>query len=74
MNVYQITGWGSYGGGMAIIAARDEHRAKEVSKTIIDSIWHTNYADGDIELIDADDERLEWHGNEAVITHFETGE
>ena len=71
MDVYRIVGHGNYGGGMAIVAARDEHRAKVLAGGIHDSTWHVDYKNSnDVYVIDG----LEWHNEETVITSFEFGE
>ena len=71
MNVYRVIGQGWYGGGMAIVAARDESRAKVIAGGIVDNIWRTDYAkSNDVELL----EHLDWPNDESVIANFEIGE
>lgn len=71
MNVYRIIGQGMYGAGMALVAARDEHRAKVLAGKIIDNAWNTDYkGSNDIYVVDG----LSWGNDETVITSFEYGE
>ncbi len=70
MNVFQIEGYGNYGGGLAIIAASNKVQARALASTIKDTQWDTNYIDGELSQLDD----VVAHGYARVITHFETGE
>lgn len=71
MNIYAVKASGTYGGGMAIVAAPDEATAKHIASVQISDPWHTRYDRPDsitrlpIE-IDLD--------MAVVLEHFETGE
>lgn len=70
MNLYTLKARGNYGGGMAVVAAADEQRARELASTIRDSTWQTDYRNAyEVTLL-----RVHYVDKEGVLDHFETGE
>lgn len=70
MNVYAISAYGSYGGGMAVVAAKDEEQAKKIAHSSIQDVWQTRYY-LPTRIITLP---VEYTGPAAVLEHFETGE
>lgn len=69
MKVYALKADGNYGGGMAIVAAPNPRRARQLA-TGIDKTWHTRYHSADAEELP-----ITYKGKRAkVLVHYETGE
>jgi hypothetical protein len=69
MNVYAIKGDGYDGGGLAIVAAKNEKEAIEIASHI-ESYWNVNYTEyQNIEKLP-----VQYNGEPKVLISFETGE
>lgn len=70
MNVYAIKAYGSYGGGMAVVAADSEDDAKALAEKAENSYWCVRYGSpGSVDLLP-----LVCEGPARVLVHYETGE
>ena len=68
-SVYAIKAYGSYGGGMAIVAATSEAEAKGLA-TGLDMQWCTRYHEPEsVELLP-----VSYAGTPRVLANYETGE
>lgn len=70
MNVYSVKAYGNYGGGMAVVAAKDEDEAIELASRIVDHSWHTAYGLPQEVIILP----CVYNGIPMALDHFETGE
>jgi UTP-glucose-1-phosphate uridylyltransferase len=70
MKVFTVKGSGHYGGGMAIVCARSVVEAREVAATVRDTIWRTDWRNGEVTELEA----RSLSGPARVLDHFETGE
>jgi hypothetical protein len=71
MNVYVIQASGMYGGGVAIVAAMEEYRAKELATLVRQrGSWNVRYDKPEkVTLLP-----VKYSGAEMVLYNFETGE
>lgn len=70
MNVYAIKAYGTYGGGMAVVAAKSEDEAKALAEKAEDSYWAVRYGTPQsVELMPC-----KCGGPARVLVHYETGE
>jgi len=70
MNVYSVKAFGTYGGGMAIVAARDDAHAREIAGNIVDNQWQTKYHQPE----SVTQLPLSYEGDPIVVDHWEYGE
>lgn len=71
MKIYSVRAYGNYGGGIAFVAADDEHEARALAAEISDTIWKTRYrTPEDVSPVTGEVTGL----LAGVIDHFETGE
>lgn len=69
MKLYSIKAYGNYGGGMAIVAAKNEGRARVIVNEVPQDIWNVRYhSPQSVNEIGITD------GEERVLDHYETGE
>lgn len=68
MKLFAIQAYGNYGGGVAVVRAESEERARELAAKIVQSgNWNVRYARPDeVEELSSD--------GEGVLYHYETGE
>jgi hypothetical protein len=70
MNVYAIKAYGTYGGGMAVVAADNEGEAKTLAEKAEASSWGVRYREPEsVELLPC-----VCDGPARVLVHYETGE
>ena len=70
MNIYAIKAYGTYGGGMAIVAAKSEEEAKNLAEAAEKSSWAVRYGKPEsVEILP-----LSFKGSPRVLAHYETGE
>ncbi len=71
MKVYAIVGRGSFGGGLAVVAAHSREAAKKTASAIRDETWGTDYGNGEVTLLPGvtSDRSIP-----SVLTHYETGD
>ena len=68
--VFAVRAYGTYGGGLAVVAASAPQDAVRVASTIVDEIWRTRYHEPyEVRRLDC-----VAVGTPRVLTHFETGE
>ena len=70
MNVWAITAYGHYGGGMAVVAADSKDEAIGIADKIVDEMWRVRYGEPDsVDLLPC-----ACDGPARVLAHYETGE
>jgi len=71
LKVFAIKATGTYGGGMAVVAASEQGQAEAIASNIFDHVWNTRYhvPDSVEELPDVFADGLP-----RVLSHHELGE